>query len=590
MSTPADTVFFAIQAGLKLYGGMRKAYADSTRGRALILPLPRAPGVKIDSAFAWFRLDPVGQQVAQRHARISWLIKRNPRTSSEDRELMDSYLVFFSEASPNDGAFADVAGQLATDEFEALLSIRQWSGDEPGAPRSVLQQVAGTVINIAIDYYANTPGAVSEKSPEGRLLLAFLQALDREDVDFANTPVRELAGDLLLGVLSGISSQPEVFGGGEFEQLFIKNVATSLSVSAGKFLETATATERRTAGPWLQLLARSLVAGGAETVLSNPVRFLDAEEGGQAALVTAVGSTLAELLLVDEFKVTFRGLLSGDGLTKVTQAALGAVAANPDLITVKNEGLKNILVALAGDLAKYDAPFTSDLFPELARLTLERTAENMDLVWGRRFQSPDRHLLVTASRSLLHALAKKPPSGTAWKPTLTQAQILGVLETVFDEVVENPDWLVARAGGEEDTLGAAVAAMLDALRQFDGRRISADAGMAMLRAGLLAVGTRLELLEQLPAGGQDAGKVALTAAVDLIIGTLVGDDDQARANWRLARNSTLQVLVEVALAALAKHGATQADLDALREVLDELIQGELDVDSFGARLENRLAA
>lgn len=586
MIATADTVLFAIQAGLKLYGGVRKAYVDSTRSRALLLPLPRAADVDAGSARVWFLGD--GASVAAQHPRIQWLVNKSERTGDEERELLASYSLLYSEANPiaDPDRLPDV---VSADELGAILTIRQWQVDEPGAPRSALQQVAGTIVNIVVDYFANTPGAVSERRPTGRLLLAFMRTLDK--IDLAETPPRQLIGDILVGVLDGISAHPDVIGGGELEQSLIANIGASLATSAATILGSAAPSiQVDSASAWLQVIARAIVDGGARTIISNPVRFLGVEEGGQVALVQAVGTTLTELLLADEHKLTFRTLLSGDGVTKVAQAALGAIAANPDLLKVDHQGLKAILVALAGDLSKYDAPFASDFFPELARLVLERTADNLDLVWGPKFKSPDRHLLVKASRSLLKALVKKPKAGATWKPTLTQAQVLGVLEDVFDEVVENPDWLVARANDESDTLGAAVEAMLDAMRGFDGARISADAGLAMFRAGILAVGQRIELLDSLPAGGKDAGRVALTAVVEIVIAAILSDRDAVTTNWRLARNSTLQILVEVALQEVAAHGASQDDLDAVRKALADLVAGKFSLPAFREQLVKRLAA
>ncbi len=46
---PPQVIILAIQAALQLYGASRKAYVDGTRGRPLVLPLPRMEGVGWDS-------------------------------------------------------------------------------------------------------------------------------------------------------------------------------------------------------------------------------------------------------------------------------------------------------------------------------------------------------------------------------------------------------------------------------------------------------------------------------------------------------------------------------------------------------------
>ena len=54
MLATTETILFAIKAGLRLYGAMRKAYVDGTRNRKLILPLPRSQGIDWDSAVSFF--------------------------------------------------------------------------------------------------------------------------------------------------------------------------------------------------------------------------------------------------------------------------------------------------------------------------------------------------------------------------------------------------------------------------------------------------------------------------------------------------------------------------------------------------------
>ncbi len=586
---PPEAVIFAIQAALQLYGAGRKAYVDGTRGGPLVLPLPRSPGIGIDSASTWFTVQEAGIAAAQELPRVQRLLSLPDRTAAQESELIDLYLVVRVESDPEwlDGQGA--RGQFSSQQLSGLLEIRQWADGEYGQPPTALQQVGGTLVNLAVDYFANTPGAVSEKSPEGRALLAFLRAID--DQDFANSPVTEVAGDLMIAVLDSVVETPELFGGGEKEQLLVENVARTMATSAKNHLEGAPTTERWAARSWLQLATRALVKGGAETVLANPVLFLDVAPGAEANVVTQVGTAVADLL-VGEKRLTFRRLLSAEGLGTVVRSGLDAVAKNPGILKTDHEGLQKILIAVAEDVSKLEGPLAPDLFPEVVRLVLENSAEHMDLVWGTGFQSADKHLLVTASRSLLQALAKPAPPGSTWKPRFTRDQIVDVAEAVFGEVVENPDWLVAHASGANDHLGVAVDAMLASMRKLDGRRISADAGVAMLKAGLGAVAVRLPLLEELPAGTQDAGRVALTAALDAIFSELFGAGVEADAKWRLARNSVVAGVVEVGLAELAEAGADQKHIDVLREATHTLAASTapIDLDAFAQDLALRLAA
>lgn len=586
---PPEVVILAIQAALQLYGASRKAYVDGARGRPLVLPLPRAPGVGWDSADAWFTSSATGIEVAERHPRVQRLLDLEALDDDQKSELIDLYLALRIDVEPFWKAGERARGQFSGEQLSSLLEIRQWADGEFGQPATALQQVAGTIVNLAVDYFANTPGAVSPKKPQGRALLAFLQAID--ETDFANTPVTDVAGDLMIAVLDSVSETPALFGGGDKERLLIVNVSKTMAHSARKHLADAPTTERWEAGVWLQLATRALVKGGAETVLDNPVLFLGVEPGAESNVVTQVGETVTDLL-IGEDGVTFRRLVSAEGLNTVVKSGLEAVASNPEILKLDHEGLKKILIAVAEDVSQLEGSLGPDLFPEMARLVLENSAEHMDLVWGEEFQTPDRHLLVTASRSLLQALAEPPPAGARWRPRFTRDQILDVTDAVFDEVVDNPQWLVAHAAGASDHLGIAVEAMLASMRRLDGRRISAESGVIILKAGLRAVAARLPLLDELPPGSADHGRVALTAALDAVFSELFAEGVGAEMQWRLLRSSVVAGVVEVGLAELAEAGAEQRHIDALRDATRALAAGAMPVDleSFAEDVATRLAA
>jgi hypothetical protein len=580
----ADTVVFAIRASLRLYRSMGKAYADSTRGKALVLPLPRAPGIEVDSAVSWFTLDDKGREVAAEHTRVQRLVSQDDLSALEERELTDIYQTLYAKHVGFADMSHDWSGGLEPDEMGALLEIRQWSLDED-APRTLLQQIAGSVVNIAVDYFAQTPGAVSMERPQGRALHGFLQAIDH--VDFANSPVADVAGEVLVGVLDGVAANPGLMGGGEKEQQLVIAVTSTLATSAKKHLATdAPTTDKWQAGVWLGLSARALIKGGADTVLANPSRFFHVDEPS-SRLIEAVGGTVAALV-IGEQRVSFRPLMSAEGLETVTRSALVAVARNPRILRADNRGIENILVALAKDLASRPRLASDDLFPDMARLVLERTADNLDLLWGKTASKPGNHLLVVATRSLMRELARPRP-GATWSPSLTPVQILDVAELVLDEVVDNPQWLLTEAGEANDRLSTAVAAILESLAKTDGRRLNSETGVQVLLAGIQAVSTNVSLLRKLPPGGRDAGRVALSAILDAIFATAFADEGDADARWRLAQNSSIEFLIDTTLPLAAEAGAGQDQVDQARQVLESLAKGESSLEDLAADLKRSLA-
>ena len=569
MLATTETILFAIKAGLQLYGAMRKAYVDGTRNCTLILPLPRSPGIDWDSAVSFF--SEYEDAVKDRYPRAVELAGKSTLTGDEQIEILNIYLAYLTIHEPslfeNGGA---ALGQFTEDELAALVAVRNWE--------SPIQRIAGTIVNVAVDYFLDTPGAISEVRPQGRALRSFLEAVD--DVDFATVETREVVPSVLVAVLDGVTENPDLFSNGANEQTFIKNIATSMSISAARHLENAATTERREAAAWLGIVSYAIVKGGAETVLSNPQRFLGAS-ASEAPLVQRVGDALSDLVIGEE-KLTFRPLFSSEGFTKITKAVLETIAENPELLRIGNDGIKKLLSAVAADVSKLKEPWSKDIFPEVVRLVLENSAQNMDMLWGKEFQSPDRHLLVTASRIILTEISKKPPPNSKWRFVLSKEQVLICLEGILEEVVDNPNWLVRRAGHADPILKEAVRAMTTALRKVDGKKVSAESGIQILRAGTWAVATRIDFLEEV-----ETSKTVIEAVLDAIFGTVFEAGNDVDASWKLARNSAIVSVVELTLTAVSRR--TVIDDSVIRDIRDAVKEELEDVRPFDPeRFEDRL--
>jgi hypothetical protein len=585
----AETVLLAIQAGVRLYGASRKAYADSVRGRALFLPLPRAPGLKADGAEAWFLTSDSGQAIAGSTPRIKWLLEQLPRSQAQDAELVDLYRFYRSLDEPAHDDSEDIRGGLWNEEMAALLEVRQWSDSEASSMASPLQTITGSLVNIAADYFLQSPGLVSEERPGGRALKAFFEVLNQ--TDFSVVPPKEIATGLLVAVLDVVSAHPDVISGCGNEQKLITNVSKSLLVSAKGFLKDATDKERREAGAWLELIGHAVLKGAVDTVLSEPGRYFKVKPGTEAELVVQVGTTITNLLLGDR-QLNFRRLLSAAGLNKVVNSALAAVAKNPEILKSDNKGLENIIVALAEELWKTENKISPDIFPEIVRIVLDKTADNFEVLWGKSSRSPQNHLLIMATGTLLKVIAEDAPQDSKWRPQFTPDALLEVAEVVLNEVADNPAWLIDQMGNESGCLHAALDAVLAALRKVPRNRISAQTGIVVLKAGIGAVALRRSLLDKLPAEVGQPAKAAMTAVLDAIFDGIFADGIGTEATWNLARNSTLQAMVEIALSKVAKAGGTRENVKKLRQSVQELLSTDkpFNADAFATQLDQLLLA
>lgn len=287
------------------------------------------------------------------------------------------------------------------------MSVRQWSKRELGDKPSALQSIAGTLVNIAVDYFVHTPGALSDKRSTGRALKTFLEAID--DLDFAEAPPAEIAGDLLIAIVDSIGAHPEVLGNAETEKKLIQNIATTLSKSAKTHLENVPTEIRWEGSVWLQMIARAVVKGGVDTVLANPNAVLGVGNA-EARFIREIGGTIADLVIGPN-RLQFQALLSGEGINTVIKAALQGIAKNPAILRGDNQGLHAILVGIANGLSQQPNLLTIDIFPELARLVLEKSADNLDLVWPQvpRRLPTDRLRVPRSARGPSPLACMQPP-------------------------------------------------------------------------------------------------------------------------------------------------------------------------------------
>jgi hypothetical protein len=579
-----SVVMFAIQGGVRLYTAVRRADADAKRMAGLVLPLPLADDPGVAAALVWFAKSAEGRPWLSADAEIGRIVGlARPATPDEERWLVERYRTV-----------RPLAPEMSAGEAMALLTVQQWAQNESGAPRSPLQTVAGEVVNIAVDYFADMPGAVSEKRPEGKALKSALEALS--ETDFGTADLGDAAGQIVLAVVGAVSKNPEVVGGGDKERILVKSVASALATSAADHLGPNVPTEARLqAGGWLRLVGAAVLEGGIDAVSSNPDLFLGDDDDPtktdpKKTVLFDVAKSVADLLVGDDKSLTFRGLLAADGLRVVVRAAVDAVARNPAILGKDRRGLRTILLAVATDLVDRDG-LPTDLGPELARVVLEKTAANLDLVWPAAARSDaGAHLLLVAAKSVLSQLAT--PADGAWRPQFGKAELVALVDVVLDEVVDKPDWLVGPAGGKNDDLGAAVGATLRALAAIPGSRVNGAAAASAIESAVVAVADNHDLLDKLPAGSAQAGKSALEAAVGAVVSEVFRADASAKAKWSLARTSVVLSMSRIALAELAKHGVTPQSIEALRA----FVAGEVnaarafDADSFAAGLAAALAA
>jgi hypothetical protein len=569
MPAIAEMVIFGIKAGIRLGQQGRQVYVEGTIEHDLVLPLPNFnPTISLGSAMVYFRGG--GKAYLKDNERINDLFdKADSGKILKNNEQDELILVYRESKLIDDVKSGTITGQeigLSKEALLSLLTVRQWARNNSPFP-SALQRVLGGLIEIGVDYYANTPGAIDEKSSTGRALKGFLKSID--ELNFAEERVEEIAKSLFIAAVETIGENVELLGADDkTEKLvevvakgLVKDVRERIDVLAGKDLSKQEKIQQ-----WAQLTFRSMLSNAGKTVLANPKSFLGIDDKSRQAMVSSVGTSILDLI-IDEDSIDLSELFSRESLDKVIKTALTTLSENPDLIGIDHNGLKQLLAQVSKDLAESSKVIGPDILPEVMRLILEKTAHNADLLWPDKDRDdPSKHLLITASKELLNKLAKEPEPGDSWKPKLSKTQVLEVLEIVLDEVVQNPEWLVKTATGENLILGDTVESVIAVLRGIPSGRLNAETGVKVLNSAIKSVALRKEFLDKIPIGGEQ--KKAITAALETVINATLSDKVDSKALWTLARGEVFDILTSTALTKLTETGISEDTLNKLSIVLN----------------------
>jgi len=615
MVASPELVLFAIRSAVKLGQQARLAYVDSTRRRAITLPLPSIPPETIGPALTYFDDPDQGRKyvtgyVTERGEEVDGnpilnaIIDRNANgtlTDHDREELLRLYVEFRQLEAIEEGTVEAAAG-IGADELNALITIRQWRRGFDPTP-STLHRIAGTLVEIGVDYAATQPDLFDRHSARGQAVLGLLRALQRIDVSEAD--LSELPAKLFVATLETTAAHPELLSGDEKVRDLVEVIATDLSSAVegriraidadGSLDAVAKRAARLRVVDWAQLVFRGTLASGAERVLEEPHRFLGVRDAVGGALVSNVGRAVLELVLDDE-DGGLDALLGRQGLETILGTALDVVGEHPELLSsVGNAGIRAILAELITELRRPDDPIPPLAFPEIARLVLEATGDNLHLIWPKFAESPKGNLAITAVSTTVRILSQPPADGDRWTPAFGPSDVVIVVEAVLDELVEHPAWITTPTGKISGTLAQALEAVVGVLRARGGTALSPRLGARIVEAAVVAIARRKEFLSTMPGDGDHAGQRIAEAAIDAVLATIFADGLHARAAWQLVRTEVIFGLVDVTLERLAESNLGPAAIAILEAVLAGRVKalaggGAFDLDDFAQELEAQLLA
>jgi len=591
-----EIIMFGINAGVRLHGQARQAYVEKTRERELLMPLPGlGHSPTITRAFAYFKDNIQGRHFVATSIRLAELhemAKAGAQTfgqnhPAEAKEYVELYSFY---RSGDDGKLVNEKYLLS--EVVALNSVAQWRPGETPHP-TALRRIAGTVTEIGIDYFANGPGAgkIAGNTPTHVLLKEVLRTLD--DHSFVSQGLEGTIEKVFIATLDAIEEHPAIVSGDPKIQKFVSGVAGGVVADIQKRIDELPENQRLFAADRLSEVARavfrSVVRNGAETVLENPDTFLGTETGGESAMASKLGTIVLDAVLPkDSTGTDLSAMATGETLDKLVKGALAVLAEHPDMMGIDNPGIEKIIQGVSSSLAVRTEKLGPDLFPDVARLVLEKTADNLELFW--KPEDDAQNIAGNAVSMLLGELAREPASGK-WRLRLSKSQALNIVEAVLDDLADNPA-IVTRMVSGKPAVEAAIEAILTGFAEQKLETFSSASAVQIVVSGLKAATARWEMLEPLGAGG-DSAKLAINAVIDMVFAGIAAGSD--KVTWRLTQGHILVAIFDNAFVKLSDHGVSEVSLSKLNEALDKArtdleANRRFSIDNFAADLESRLAA
>jgi hypothetical protein len=544
----ADVILFAIQGAVKLGTQARAAYVDATARRELVLPLPDfKPGNNALAAMSFYR-----QQMVTAPEGLRLLVDKLRQGTDLTEQERASLLLYHNEHVL--GTFAGDAGfTLAADgsavtqpSLAALVTVRQWQRD-PNP--TYLQRMAGSFIEIGIDYFATGPGVSKLTFSHADALRALLTGLDQ--IEFSTEVLGSLPQRLFSVAMETMTAHPEVFSADRNVQQILTASTRGLVRDVNARIEVLRkaegANELKETGirSWGEVVFRSLLSSTGTLLVEEPGRFLGVRGESQAALVSAVGGAALALVL-DRPDASLADVFSQAGLDAVTKAALRLVAQYPALVT-HDARLTQLVSQISSSLSRMDGPVGAAMVPDVARLVLERTADNLPLLWPDAVEDPKRHLALVAAQTTLDVLARQPKPGDRWQVQWRRDDLVGVVDSVLGDLVHSPGWLVQAGTEVSPQLGVALEAMVAVLRARGDPRLSSALATQLLRSGLAAAALRSEFLAPVPGRGP-----VVAVVLDVVLAATLGPTVEPHVAWCTVRDEVLAGLVDAAYAKLGQ--------------------------------------
>jgi hypothetical protein len=347
----------------------------------------------------------------------------------------------------------------------ALFVVKQWrEGTDPKRP--VWQRLAGTVVELALDYVQADPGLFGGNAKGDRIVRSFLLSLN--NVDFAEARHDELLLEVLQASLNTFAGQADLVVSDDTLALLLKRVSATLVDQVDRAEKSNDAQKLLALYNFRREMLQDVLRVSAAAVSDRTSHLLGPPDSQEGQLLNAV--LQAVLHTVQEQPQLF----SSQTAVALYGAALEAVAQNAALILPGKAGqpshefLSQLFTGLGQLLVKAGqagppAPFTPDLARDVITLALDSLAQN-----ARRLINPEdaqEQLLVQALERVILSFSGEFHHDQALPgivaAAFSQKQLMAIIQVVFGAVAGHPQGLLP--GTDNDPQRSALTQIMGAV-------------------------------------------------------------------------------------------------------------------------------
>ncbi|MGV8075308.1 MAG: hypothetical protein AB2L11_12220 [Syntrophobacteraceae bacterium] len=570
-------VMFAVEAATRLGRKAVAVYAEEVRDNELILPHVDVedPDIPSWSETEKFFANAGRAFVAEEGLYAAWWKSRNVHPQFRDR-LCLAHLAIKDNIGPIREA-DDLDGYLCRnpDKFyasaHALLKVKQWrDGTDP--KRHPVQRLAGTMVELAVDYIKLDPTLFGTNGKGDRILRSFLVSLD--EVKFAEDDFDDLLVDIARSSLNVFKDQSALVISDDALTPLFSIISGTLAEDLKKIKESNEPDKLLALNRVRREMLEHLISASVATVSGYPDTFPGTSRGEQL-----LKGVLNAILTATR---DHPDLFSSGALSAIYAAGLKAAAENTSLLLPTNEdGVQNFLGSLVTNLARKLADiaitdpqglFGLEILPELTEIALKVLAKNARTLINPA--NPEQQLLVSsveqvslALSSAFHGNGQLPQ---IMKSLLSREQLLRLIQEVFETVAQHPEGLLqgVDATPERTPLAQIVGSVAAAVAGDIKNLLNGEGFVKLVGVALHAFSNNPDRLLDLNI--RDSKRNIMAQVISSVC--LAASKNLEAGGRNILAGENLIEIIDAALSAVSKNtDAFMKEPDTISMVLDRLL-------------------